>query len=85
LNAVVIGVIENIKMADSTYIKREVEALGESFLGEIHFDEKLEETLGKIEKLLETNFAKEVENISIRVKEICMGELQKKKMGRKIM
>ncbi|MEM1507634.1 MAG: P-loop NTPase [Candidatus Bathyarchaeia archaeon] len=68
LKAPIIGVIENMKMNESAYIKREVETLGERFLGEIRFDENLEEALGSIEKLLKTSFAKEVENILLRIK-----------------
>jgi len=63
LKAPVIGVIENMKMNKSEYVKREVEALGEKFLGEIHFDGKLEESLGSVSKLLETDFAREVEEV----------------------
>jgi len=67
LKAPVIGVIENMKMDESEYIRREVEALGEIFLGEIHFDRKLEESLGSVSKLLETSFAREVEEIIQRI------------------
>ena len=67
LKAPVIGVIENMKMDESEYIRREVEALGEIFLGEIHFDRKLEESLGSVSKLLETGFAREVEEIIQRI------------------
>jgi len=67
LKAPVIGVIENMKMDESEYVRREVEALGEIFLGEIHFDRKLEESLGSVSKLLETGFAREVEEIIQRI------------------
>lgn len=63
LKAPIIGVIENMKMDNSENIKREVEALGERFLGSICFDASLEEALGNAEKLLKTRFAKEVEHI----------------------
>ncbi|MBS7607502.1 P-loop NTPase [Candidatus Bathyarchaeota archaeon] len=63
LGAEIMGVIENIKLDDSTYIRREVNALGEKFLGEIHFDENLEEAIGSVEKLLKTKFADEVRSI----------------------
>ncbi|MEM3815440.1 MAG: P-loop NTPase [Candidatus Bathyarchaeia archaeon] len=67
LSAPIVGVIENMKMGDSAYIRREVEALGERFLGEIHFDESLEEALGSVEKLLKTSFAKELECVLSRI------------------
>lgn len=61
LRVTILGVIENMKMDDSNYIKREVESLGEKFLGEIHFDSGLEKALGDIKSLLKTSFMKEIE------------------------
>ena len=63
LKVPIIGVIENMKMNESTYVKREVEALGEEFLGEIHFDANLEDSLGDVDKLLKTSFAEEIGEI----------------------
>jgi len=63
LGAEIIGVIENMKMEDSAHIRREVEALGERFLGEIHFDGRVENALGDVDALLKTDFAKEIEKI----------------------
>ncbi len=68
LKAPITGVIENMKMDDSTYIKYEVESLGEKFLGEIHFDVKVEYALGNVSNLLETKFARELEIIMLRIK-----------------
>ena len=68
LKAPIIGVIENMKISSSTYIKREVKALGENFLGEIHFDAEVENSLGNVNKLLKTRFAKELEKILMDVK-----------------
>lgn len=56
----IVGVIENMKLDDSTYIRHEVNALGEKFLGEIHFDENLEDAIGSVDKLLKTKFADEI-------------------------
>lgn len=63
LRVPIIGVIENMKMGDSIYIRREVEALGENFLGEIYFDRRLEDTIGSINNLLETEFARKIGEI----------------------
>ena len=63
LKVPIIGVIENMKMNESTYVKREVETLGEEFLGEIHFDANLEDSLGDVDKLLKTSFAEEIGEI----------------------
>jgi ATP-binding protein involved in chromosome partitioning len=59
----ILGVIENMKMNESNYIKREVKSLGEKFLGEIHFDSGLEKALGDIKSLLKTSFMYELEEI----------------------
>jgi len=65
----IIGVIENMKIGGSTYIKHQIEALGEKFLGEIHFDIKVEDALGNVDKLLETRFARELDEITLRIQE----------------
>ncbi|MEM0010563.1 MAG: P-loop NTPase [Candidatus Bathyarchaeia archaeon] len=64
LGAQIIGVVENMLMSDSTeYIRREVEALGERYLGGIHYNTRLEESLGNVEELLKTGFALELKSI----------------------
>ncbi|MEM2321072.1 MAG: P-loop NTPase [Candidatus Bathyarchaeia archaeon] len=63
LRAPILGVVENMKMGGADYIRREVEVLGERYLGEIHYDEGLEDTLGRVEELLRTRFAAEVGEI----------------------
>jgi len=59
----IIGVVENMKIKDSPLIQRQVEDKGLTFWGEIPFDNKLEESLGKVDKLLETAFARELKEI----------------------
>ncbi|MBS7605044.1 MAG: P-loop NTPase [Candidatus Bathyarchaeia archaeon] len=64
LGAQIIGVVENMLMSGSTeYIRREVEALRERYLGGIHYDTSLEESLGNVEELLKTGFALELKSI----------------------
>jgi ATP-binding protein involved in chromosome partitioning len=54
----VLGVIENMKMKDSLYIKRQVEAKGVRFWGDVAFDTELEESIGNVEGLLKTEFGR---------------------------
>jgi ATP-binding protein involved in chromosome partitioning len=59
----IIGVIENMKIHDTPFIKRQVESKDIHFLGEIPFDLKLEEAIGNVERFLQTDFANKVEKI----------------------
>lgn len=63
LGAPIIGIIENMKVSDTEYIRREIEMLGEKYLGKIRYDERLEESLGNVERLLETKFAHDLKRI----------------------
>lgn len=68
LGAHVLGVVENMKMDDSAYVRHEVKKLNERFLGEVHFDSGLEEALGNVGDLLRTRFAEEVKGILPKIK-----------------
>lgn len=70
LNMPIIGVIENMKMTDSSFIRENVEKHSLSFLGEIRFDHKLEDSMGDVNKLLKTNFVKSLERIVSQKPEI---------------
>ena len=59
----IIGVIENMKIKMSPFIRCQVENDGITFLGEIPFDIKLEEAIGNVDMLMETDFAKKLEEI----------------------
>lgn len=63
LKVPIVGVIENMKMADSSFIREQVEKYDVPFWGEINFDSKLEDSIGDVNKLLETEFAKSLEKI----------------------
>jgi len=54
----VIGVIENMKMKDSHFIRQQVEARGVRFWGEVPFDPELEDNIGDVDRLLETRFSR---------------------------
>lgn len=64
LGAPIIGVVENMVVSGSAeHVRREVEALGERYLGGIHYDASLEDSLGNVDELLKTRFASEVKSI----------------------
>ena len=58
-----IGVIENMTMTDTSFIRNETQKLKTLYLGSIAFDKELEESIGNPKKLLETGFMKDLENI----------------------
>lgn len=60
----VAGVVENMKMNQSKDIMQQVRKLGLTFLGEIPYDEELEETMGDLNRLLKTTFAEKVKVIT---------------------
>ncbi|MEM2911101.1 MAG: P-loop NTPase [Candidatus Bathyarchaeia archaeon] len=61
LRVPVIGVVENMKMKESSFIKQQVAATGLPYLGEIPFDPKIEEGLGRVDVLMETVFARKLD------------------------
>lgn len=67
LKVPIIGVVENMKMGDSKAIQKRVKSLDVTFLGEIPFDTKIEESIGKTEKLLKTTFAEKVNEIASKI------------------
>ncbi|HUS78689.1 MAG TPA: P-loop NTPase [Patescibacteria group bacterium] len=64
LRVPVLGVIENMVMNPSSFIRGQVEKEGASYLGEIGYDGSLEDALGDIEKLKATKFYKAISEIS---------------------
>lgn len=63
----VIGIVENMKMDNAVSIKKETEKLGVKYLGAIPYDATLEEAIGNLDKLMQTIFAKKVEEISAKI------------------
>jgi len=51
-----LGVIENMKINDSSFIKEEIKKMNIPFLGSIFFDEHLEDAIGNPDQLLKTDF-----------------------------
>ena len=64
LNLPVIGVVENMRMTESKYIKDSVAKYDMPYLNYISFDKDLEESIGIPEKLNKTSFMKDLSNIS---------------------
>lgn len=60
LNVPILGVLENMKMDDSDFIERNITRLNIKYLGAVHFDKKFEDAVGSSEKLLQTDFSKEL-------------------------
>jgi len=58
----VIGILENMKMTESSFIKDEVAELDIPYLGSISFDNNLEDAIGDGNLLLKTKFMKELRN-----------------------
>ncbi|RKY92621.1 ATP-binding protein [candidate division KSB1 bacterium] len=62
LKSPIIGVVENMKITRSSLVQEELEMFNVPFLVEIDFDRKLENTLGDVNRLLQTNFARSIAN-----------------------
>ena len=63
LEVPIIGVIENMKISKISFVKEQSKTFNVPFLGEIDFDEDLEDSIGDINKLLKTNFAQNMREI----------------------
>jgi len=57
----VVGVVENMKINDSTIIENYSKEKDFNYLGSVSFDKKLEDSIGNPEKIMKTKFMKEFE------------------------
>ena len=57
-----IGVLENMKMKDSSLVEIEVKNLGLKYIGSISYDGEIEETIGNPDLILKTKFVKELDS-----------------------
>ena len=64
----IIGVVENMKMTDSNYIKDGISKMDLTYLNSISFDHELEQSIGNAEKLLETEFMKDFDKIIDKIR-----------------
>ncbi|MEM1551290.1 MAG: P-loop NTPase [Candidatus Bathyarchaeia archaeon] len=67
LKVPVVGVVENMKIRESDFIMQNVGNAGFRFLGELPFDPKVEDSLGDVNSLLKTDFAKKLAEIVSKV------------------
>ena len=58
----IIGVLENMQMTDSSFIKNMISEINMFYIGSISFDHDLEEAIGDSDLLLKTKFMKELNN-----------------------
>ncbi|MCD6126470.1 MAG: P-loop NTPase [Thaumarchaeota archaeon] len=63
LHIEIIGIIENMKIKESDFIKVNADKLGVKYLGEVNFDENLEDALGDVDKFSNTEFFKRIDGI----------------------
>lgn len=63
----IIGVIENMKVKDSPWIKQEIEKFDVKYLGGIGFDRSFEEYLGNSEGLLTSSFANDINKLILNL------------------
>ncbi|MDH7507092.1 MAG: Mrp/NBP35 family ATP-binding protein [Candidatus Thermoplasmatota archaeon] len=63
LSLPLIGVIENMKIENSNYIKNDVSKMKIRYLGFISFDKNLEQSIGNKTNLFKTNFMKDLKKI----------------------
>ncbi|RLG95235.1 ATP-binding protein [Candidatus Bathyarchaeota archaeon] len=63
LNVPVVGVIENMKMGESTFIRERIREIDLKYLGEIPFDHALEEAIGDPNRFSKTVFAERIREI----------------------
>jgi len=56
----IVGIVENMKMKESNFIREEAEEQNIPYLGEISFDPWVEDSIGDVDKLLQTEFAQNV-------------------------
>ena len=64
LNIPIIGVVENMKMKESRFIREQTEKTGLKFWGEIPFDYALEEAIGDVNRLSKTKFMERIKEIA---------------------
>jgi ATP-binding protein involved in chromosome partitioning len=67
LNVPIIGVIENMKMGKSSLVKEKLKGFDVPILGEIEFDDKIEDSIGDVNKLLESDFATRIKEIVLNL------------------
>jgi len=62
-DSTLLGVIENMKMKESSYVEDALKTIKIPYLGSIRFDESIEDAIGQTKELLSTQFTKDLKNI----------------------
>lgn len=65
----ILGVVENMHVNESTWIRQHVELKGVHYLGAVPYDSRLEENIGNIEGLLGTEFSFALKEISEKIED----------------
>jgi ATP-binding protein involved in chromosome partitioning len=60
LKLLIIGILENMKMNESSFVEEKISEINLNYLGSINYDFELEGAIGKPEKILQTKFMKEL-------------------------
>ncbi|MBN2065193.1 MAG: ATP-binding protein [Candidatus Thermoplasmatota archaeon] len=63
----IIGIVENMIMTPSKYVKQHISCRGVPYLTEIAFDQHLEETIGNPTQLMKTTFMNDLDKIIDRI------------------
>ena len=63
----IIGVMENMSMTRSSFIKNEIDVMKLPYLGRISFDNALEKSIGKPDKLLKSDFMGDLDDLLDRI------------------
>jgi ATP-binding protein involved in chromosome partitioning len=64
LEVPILGVVENMVMKETNYIQEQVDADGARYLGAVEYDAELEDSLGDVEALRETEFYRTISKLS---------------------
>ena len=75
LNTSVIGIIENMKMTESSLVREQLNVFQVPFLGEITYDKNFEGSLGEVNKILKTKFAQDLKKIVLSAPEFRLKSL----------
>jgi ATP-binding protein involved in chromosome partitioning len=67
LEVPILGVIENMVMKATSYIREQVEAEGTVYLGAVEYDAELEDTIGDVVALRKTQFYRSISGLSKKV------------------
>ncbi|MFP3951982.1 MAG: P-loop NTPase [Candidatus Bathyarchaeia archaeon] len=67
MNVGIMGILENMVIRPTDYIKKEADELNLEYLGSIDYDTELEESIGVVEELKNTQFYEQVRDISKQI------------------